>query len=145
MAGNSITYDRVDKDTFYNAVRSIEYREDDIKEAKQFGCPELIHCYDKAFHVHARYFIVYENLRPVVTVMLARNGDIVFFISKDINNKIGLIKTLRKFSKETVKAAGPIYTKTAYWYEEAMRMNKLIGFVPFVLSDDYGIYSLEEK
>jgi len=145
MAGESITYSRVDKDTFYDAIRSIEYREDDIKEARLFGCPELIHCYDKAFHHHARYFIVYEDLRPVVTVMLARNGDIVFFISKDVNNKIGLIKTLKKFSKETVKAAGPIYTKTAYWYKEAQKMNKVIGFIPLRLTDDYGIYVLEEE
>ena len=144
MAGKTVTWERVSKDTFFDAVSAIKYRADDIKEAYQFGCDEISHCYTKADQQFARYFIVYESERPIATVMLERKGNIVFFISEEIKSHIGLIRALKELSRKTVRNAGPIFTKTAYWYKEAQKMNKVIGFKPIILKDDYGIYILDE-
>ena len=139
-----LEYEEVSYDTFFSAVKSIEYREDDIKEAKEFGCIDILNCYRKALKPFSRFFVVYEDDIPVCTILLRRDGNIVFFISKDIKYKIGLIRILRKLSKKVVRCCGSIITKTASWYDEALRMNKLIGFKPYKLYNKYGLYVLEK-
>jgi len=130
----------VDKQLFFAAVNSIDYRDDDIKEANQFGCSSIEMCYKKANHAFAKYFIIEYKKEPVVTVMLQRDGHIIFFISKIKMPNIKLIRTLRRLAKKESKCAGPIVTKTASWYIEALRVNKLVGFWPYKLYSTYGFY-----
>lgn len=137
-------YEEVSKSFFYLAVDAIQYRPQDIKEAYDFGCDNIKACYDKSKHKFAKYFLVYDSVnRPVVTVMLQRDGHIIFFIDKNIDEPIKLIRVLKALADETVANAGPIITKTAYWYTEAQRMNKLIGFKDMTLYDYHGLYVKE--
>jgi hypothetical protein len=138
----SVEYKEVDKDIFFAAASTISYREDDIKEAKEFGCEDVISCFKKALSPFVRYFIVYEDSRPICAVILRRDGNIVFFISKNVNRKIKLIKVLRRLARKVVRRCGPIITKTASWYTEALRLNKLIGFEPYKLFNGFGLYVL---
>ena len=118
----------VNKKDFFDAVNSIHYRNQDIREAQQFGCKNVPDCYHKANKAFARYFLVLDDGTPVVTVMLQRDGHIVFFISKDISSPIKLIRTLRRLARKQTSCVYPIITRTANWYDEAVRINKLIGF-----------------
>ena len=138
-----ITKQRLTKEDFFNIIDSIEYREQDITEAKDFGCSSIRDVYLAAMHKFARYFVVYEDDIPVVTVMLQRDGHIVFFISKYVKHHIAIIRFLRSFAMEVVECCGPIITKTANWYTEARRLNDLIGFKLYYLKDKFGIYVLE--
>jgi hypothetical protein len=134
----------VDREEFYTTIRSISYRADDIREADQFGANSIEICYNKAKHRFAKYFVVYEDDgTPRCTVMLERCGGIVFFISDTINNNIALIRTLRDLADTKVSEAGPIVTRTASWYTEAIRINRLIGFKVFKL-EDYSAYYVKE-
>ena len=139
-----IEYKIVDRDTFLNEVSNIEYREDDIREANEFGCLDIHNCYMKAQKHFSRYFIVYEDMRPICSIMLQRDGNIIFFISKNVKHKIKLIKVLRKLANKIVNCCGPIITKTASWYDEALRLNKIIGFMPYKLFNEFGLYVLEK-
>jgi hypothetical protein len=138
-------YVQVDRENFLSVVDSMTYRNQDIREAQQFGCSSVPACYKRIKDRFARYYIVYEDTKPIVTVMLKRDGNIVFFIASEVKHHIGLIKCLKELATLTVKNAGAIMTKTAYWYEEAQRMNKLIGFKPYQKYDYYGLYVLEEN
>jgi hypothetical protein len=131
---------QVNKQKFHKIIKRIEYREDDIKEAKEFGCKDIEDCYIKPNMKYARYYVIYEDRKPIVTVALLRNGQIIFFISKNVKRKKLLIKTLRKFAKRTVKCAGPITTKTANWYTEALRLNELVGFDLAYINNRYQIW-----
>jgi hypothetical protein len=42
-----------------------------------------------------------------------------------------------------VRRAGAIITKTALWYEEAQRLNRIIGFVDYQIYDYFGYYVKE--
>jgi len=131
----------VSREDFYKAIDGIDYREQDIKEAFEFGCTSIKVCYDKANHSFARYYLICEdNGTPVVTIMLQRDGHLVFFISNIISSHISLVKALKRLADETILWVGPIFTKTAYWYTEAQRLNKLIGFRPYQKYNRYGIY-----
>jgi len=139
-----MTYSQVDRDPFYLAVDSITYRLSDVKEAIEFGCTDIRACYTKANHRYAKYFIVYDALNvPVVTVMLQRDGHIIFFISDTINNPTALIRVLKKLANKVTRNCGAIITKTAYWYTEAQRLNKIMGFKEMTLFNYYGLYVKE--
>ena len=138
-------YELADKVTFYQTVTAITYRADDIREAIEFGCTDIKDCYDKAKHKFAKYFIVYDDLNmPIVTVMLQRDGHILFFISDTVINPIALIRVLKQLALRVTGTCGAIITKTAYWYTEAQRLNRLIGFRDMTLYDYYGLYVLGE-
>ena len=136
-------YKEVDLQTFLDTVDQIEYRNQDITEAFQFGCDGIIGCYRKAKHRWARYFVVYEDERPIVTVMLQRDGHIIFFISKDVNNSIALIRELIRLATSVVNCCGAIITKTANWYEEAKRVNRLVGFREWQIYNNYTLWVKE--
>jgi hypothetical protein len=136
------SYITVSKDEFFDIVRSIEYRDDDIKEALEFGCSSIENCYRKALHAFNKYYIVYEGNNPVCTIQLARNGNITFFIAKNIKSPIHLVRKLRELATNVVYHCGPIVTKTASWYNEALRLNKLVGFKTLKLYNGYGLYVL---
>jgi len=125
----------VDRPTFIRYVDAISYRDDDEKEAREFGCVNVRHCYDKAKLEFARYFVVLEDDIPVATIVLQRDGQLVFFISKDVKRPVALVKALRRLAKKTVKCCGPITTKTANWYKEALRFNEVIGFKLYKIRD----------
>ena len=76
----------------------------------------------------ARYFLVLDNGKPIVTVMLQRDGHIIFFISKNVSSPIRLIRVLKQLADKQTDCLYPIITRTANWYKEANRINKLIGF-----------------
>ena len=97
----------------------------------------------KAKHKFAKYFIVVEDDTPIVTVMLQRDGHIIFFISKDVKNKVALIRVLKKLSNKTVRRCGAIITKTANWYNEANKLNKIIGFKKYEIYDYYTFWVKE--
>jgi hypothetical protein len=132
----------VDKDTFFATIPKIEYREDDEKEAVEYGTKGVVDCYYKSVHEFNKYFIAYEDNKPICPILLGRNGYITFFISKDVNKPLPLIKELKDLARKTVDCCGPIVTKTASWYKEALRLNKLIGFKKYKLYNQYGFYIL---
>jgi len=137
-------YKMVDKDKFYSTVNTIKYRTNDIREAYEFGASSIKVCYDKAKHKFARYCIVYEDdNRPIVTIMLQRDGNMVFFISKDVSSPIALIRLLNNLASDTAKNSGAIFTRTANWYKEALRLNKLTGFKLYQKYDGYNLYVRE--
>jgi hypothetical protein len=138
-----MTYSEVDKQTFFDRVDTIEYREQDIQEAREFGCKSIKACYTKAVHRFAKYFIVYDEYTPIVTVMLQRDGYIIFFISKNVNSPVKLIKVLKRLANKVTKNAGAIITKTAKWYTEAQRLNRIIGFKDYQIYDYFGYYVKE--
>ena len=138
-------YKEVDKEVFFAAASNITYRDDDIREAQEFGCEDVINCFKKALSPFARYFIVYEDSRPICAVILRRDGNIVFFIDKVVNHKVKLIRVLKKLARRVVRKCGPIITKTASWYNEALRLNRLIGFVPYKLFNGFGLYVLKDN
>ena len=133
----------VDRDTFLSTIKEISYRNQDITEAHQFGCNGIYGCYKKANHRFAKYYIIYEGDTPKCTVMLQRDGHIIFFISKDIENKVGLIRELKRLADEVVSSAGAIITKTANWYNEANRLNRLIGFKKYHILDYFTLWVKE--
>ena len=133
-------YVEVGRKTFFSTIALIKYRENDIAEAEDFGCINIRNCYEKANRDFARYFVVYEGNDPIVTVMLQRDGHIIFFISKDVKHPIRLVRVLKRMAKKYSDCAGPIITKTAYWYKEAQRLNELIGFKPYKLYNKFGLY-----
>ena len=138
-----LDYKEVDRDVFFKDASSITYRDDDIKEAKEFGCSSIIACFNRALAPFSRFFIVYEDEVAVCAIMLRRDGNIVFFISNTIKSNIGLIKKLRELAHLVVGCCGTIITKTALWYDEAQRLNNIIGFKPYKLNDKFGLYILE--
>ena len=125
---------------FMETVKLIDYRDGDIAEANEFGCISISKCYLKANHAFAKYYIVYEDDRPIVSVMLQRDGTIIFFISKHVKKYIRLIRLLKRFARKTSRRYGPIVTKTASWYTEALRVNKLTGFKLWKMYNNYGLY-----
>ena len=133
----------LEAEAFMEVVEAMEYRFNDTREAKEFGCAGVPTCYLNANHRFAKYYVLYENDIPVVTIILQRDGMLVFFIAKKIEKHITLIRMLKAFARETVDKVGPIATKTALWYTEAQRLNVLIGFKDYELYDEYGIYVLE--
>jgi hypothetical protein len=130
----------VSREDFFSTIDVITYRNQDIQEAIEFGCTDILDCYMKAKHRFAKYYIVEEDGRPIVTVMLQRDGHIIFFISNVVNNNISLIRELRILADTTVANAGAIITKTALWYTEAQRLNRLIGFRDYQIYDYFGYY-----
>ena len=130
-------YVEVDRETFFDTIDAITYRNQDIAEALEFGCNSILNCYQKARHRFAKYFVVYEDSRPIVTVMLQRDGQIIFFISDTVNNSLALVRELRNLCSTTVAGAGAIMTKTASWYTEAKRLNELTGFRVYAVVDYY--------
>jgi len=136
-------YKEVDRVEFYSAINSITYRNQDIAEAIEFGCDNIVDCYNKAKHRFAKYYVVYEDGIAIATVMLQRDGYIIFFISNNVQNNVSLIRTLKKLANRTVRRAGAIITKTALWYEEAQRLNRIIGFVDYQIYDYFGYYVKE--
>ena len=137
-------YLKVDRETFYRAVDQIPYRAQDIQEANEFGCTDIKACYDKSVHKFGKYFLVYDDLNvPIVTVMLQRDGHIIFFISNNVTNNLGLIRVLKALSNSVTSTCGAIITKTAYWYTEAQRLNRIIGFKDYILYDYHGLYVKE--
>ena len=133
----------VDKKKFFSEAILIPYRADDEREAIEFGCLDVIDCLKKAEHPFNRYFIGYEGRYPKAVVILNRCGQISFFISDDIKHPISMVKQFKKLARKVVDCCGPITTKTAWWYKEAHRLNKLIGFKPMSLYDRFGIFVLE--
>jgi len=125
---------------FMDVVFSMKYRNQDIIEAKDFGCKEVPECYIKMKTEFAKYFIVYDGEKPIVTVALQRDGYIVFFIAKEVEHPIKLVRTLRKLARRVTDKCGPIITKTAVWYKEAERLNKLVGFNEWKLFDSYSLW-----
>ena len=130
-------YRQVELKEFFDIIETIEYRDQDKKEAFDFGCTDIIDCYRKAKHRWAKYFIVEEDGRAIVTVMLQRDGNIIFFISRDVRKKVALIKQLRKLANKVTNKCGVIITKTANWYKEAQRLNEVIGFKEWRIYDYY--------
>ena len=133
----------VSREEFFSAINTIEYRSQDLKEAIDFGCESILDCYMKAKHRFAKYYLVEENGIPIVTVMLQRDGYIIFFISKNVNSPVKLIKVLKRLANNVTKNVGAIITKTAKWYIEAQRLNRIIGFKDYQIYDYFGYYVKE--
>ena len=136
--------EELSRNDFLETIHDINYRDDDIKEAIEFGCNGVFDCYRRAKHSFAKYYIIYENDRPIVSVMLQRDGHIIFFIDKVVHHPLRLVKKLKRFARTTAQHRGTIITKTASWYNEALHLNRLTGFKPWKVYNKYGFYIVEE-
>lgn len=121
-------------------VGSMTYLNQDEAEARDFGWQSVKNCYEKANHEFAKYFIVYEGYRPICTIMLQRDGNLIFFVSDTIGNHVGFIKEIKNLAEEHTSRCGPIKTKTASWYKEALRINEIVGFQPHIIYEKYEIW-----
>jgi len=131
-----MTVEIVDKKTLLEKAENIEYREDDIKEAKQYGCKTVFECYKRASERYSRYFLVVDNNKVIAPIVLNRCGYLTFFVNKELspNKAISFVRELKKLAKwYTDNYEKTIFVKTANWYKEAKRLNKLVGFKPYIL------------
>ncbi|OQX84620.1 MAG: hypothetical protein B6D63_04110 [Candidatus Latescibacteria bacterium 4484_7] len=127
------------RDELMKIAASIVYRDGDEAEAKEFGCSDVPDCFRRANHEFATYLLAVdftdEGEEPVAPIIVQRDGQIVFFIAKDVKHKHSLIRALRKKAEQITKRCGPITVKTMNWYDEAKRMLKLIGFKEYLLTN----------
>jgi len=134
---------QVDYDTLKTASGSIKYRNQDIVESKGFGAINVSdnYVYDK----FSKYYIIYKDNKPIVPIQIKRNGFINFFISSElepVGDGLVLVKILKQLLKWwTDNYETTLFVKTAEWYKEANKLNKIIGFKKYLIADKYTIWT----
>lgn len=128
-------------------VGSIKYRNQDVRESFVLGCKNISDNYK--YSRYNRYYILYNNNIPIVPIQIDRLGFIVFFISKDLEpiaDGLKLVKKLKVLLKwYTDNYETTLFVKTANWYKEANKLNRIIGFTKYIVNKDFTIWVYENK
>ena len=138
---------QVDYKTLVPIAGSIKYRNQDIIESKGFGAINIVDNYK--YNRASKYYIIYNKDKPIVPIQIDRTGFINFFISSElnpINDGLVLVKTLKKLLQWwTDNYETTLFVKTANWYKEANKLNKIIGFKEVLISDEYNIWEYKNN
>ena len=142
MSNNIMRLEQTDYNTLISVAGSIKYRNQDIRESQLFGSKSILENYK--YKRFSRYYIIYLKDKPIVPIQIDRTGFISFFISSElnpINDGLVLVKTLKKLLQWwTDNYETTLFVKTANWYKEANKLNKIIGFKEVLISDEYSIW-----
>lgn len=139
------------KETNYNdliaSAGSIRFRNQDIRESMEYGAKHIEDNY--MFDRYSRYFMLYNNNIPIAPIQIKRDGFISFFISSElepVGDGLKLIKTLRNLLKwYTDNYETTLFVRTANWYNEANRINAMVGFKKYRIMQDYTIWVYENN
>ena len=139
--------EQTDYNTLISLAGSIKYRNQDIRESHLFGSKSILDNYK--YKRFSRYYIIYLKDKPIVPIQIDRTGFISFFISNELEPVKDGIK-LVKFLKATLKwwtdnYETTLFVKTANWYKEANKLNRLIGFKQYKIFTDYSIWVYENN
>ena len=132
----------LDRQLFLDMVKNQEYKQKDIQEIKQFSSGSIKSIYEYFSLLNKRYveyFIVEKNNKILITSAITEDNFIHFFVTNNLEPKYGieLVKLLKHFVKEILNARLVLYIKTAIWYKEAIKLNKLVGFKAKKINYDY--------
>lgn len=136
----------IDKKTFLETIKNIDFKENDIKEAQEFGCKDIYECYENVAQRYSRYVLIKEKSKTLVPIILDRCGYLTFFVSKELDPRkaLSFVKEIKRLANwYTNNYETTIFVKVANWYREANRIVKLVGFKPYIQSDEYTIYVYE--
>jgi len=127
-----MTWNGVSREAFLLLITHLDFKDDDEKESREFtGGLGIVEMYKhRANHDYAKYYIVKDNEKILVTIMLQRDGSLIYFTTKDFTPNLtrGVIRSVRNLANKTVRKVDNIFVKTAPWYAEAIRFVKIIGF-----------------
>jgi hypothetical protein len=143
-----MTWEQVDQNAALEAAKEIKYRNQDIKEALDYGCKSVFGCYEAVKDRHTRWFLIKDGTTVVAPIALKRDGYLTFFVNRDLapEKALAFIRALRDIAKwYTDNYETTIFVKTANWYKEAQRINKLVGFKPYILTNKTTIWVYEAK
>jgi len=118
------------KEGFFNIVNSATYKNQDEIEARQYLSASVAAMYEGANHQFAKYYTIQEDEKVLVTIMLQRDGKLVYFVTTSFTSDYmyKVIRAVRELADTTVQGAGPITTTTADFYKEALQFNRIVGF-----------------
>lgn len=138
-----------DKDSCIEAAGFIKFRSQDEIEARQFGnIPVIEHYKMAAQYPFTRWFQIVDdedgnNICAIIA--LKRDGMMTFFANSNIKNKIAFIRELKNIADwYTSNYETTIFTRTASWYDDANRINKIVGFRILVKGDNEAIWVYEK-
>ena len=139
--------EQTDYNTLISLAGSIKYRNQDIRESQLFGSKSILDNYK--YKRFSRYYIIYLKDKPIVPIQIDRTGFISFFISNElepVEDGIKLVKFLKAILKWwTNNYETTLFVKTANWYKEANKLNRLIGFKQYKIFTDYSIWVYENN
>ena len=132
----------LDRQLFLDIVKNQEYKQKDIQEIKQFSSGSIKSIYEYFSLLNKRYveyFIIEKNNKILITSAITEDNFIHFFVTSNLEPRYGieLVKLLKYFVKEILNARLVLYIKTAIWYKEAIKLNKLVGFKAKKINYDY--------
>ena len=138
---------QVDYETLVPIAGSIKYRNQDIVESKGFGAINIVDNYK--YNRTSKYYIIYNKDKPIIPIQIDRTGFISFFISSELEPVVDGLK-LARFLKTILKwwtdnYETTLFVKTAHWYKEANKLNKLIGFKEVLISNEYSIWEYKNN
>jgi len=134
---------------FRESIEQATFRTNDEKECISFGSTGVLKCLKDIEKLYTRYFLILDdndNDNICAYIALPRNGRMSFFVSDNIKHKLGFVKELRNIAKwYTDNYETTIFTKTANWYNEANKINVLVGFKKQTMYDEYTVWVYENK
>jgi len=139
-------YKIVNREKLIDTVKSMTFRDMDIKEVKDFGFKSILHCFETVNPRFSRYAIIYNNQEPQAVISIDRCGSLTFFVSNNIVKHIAYIKCLKNIIQWYLSNyEKSMFVRVAKWYTEANRIVKMIGFTLYQNHTHDSIYVIEEK
>ncbi len=121
------------EDEFFAIAETLRYKDLDEAEARDFRCKNVLGCLKASNQEYAKYYTVQEYDKVLVAIILQRDGNLSYFVTKDFTSAYTLkvIAEVKKLADDTLLSAGAIFVKTAKFYKEAIRFVKIVGFLPY--------------
>jgi hypothetical protein len=138
---------KLNKKDFLAIVDTLDYKDKDEAEAKEFGSDSVKDSNHRANHWFAKYYTIVHDNKVIATIILQRDGFLVYFVTKDFTPNLTrkLIRTVKQLADDTIASVENIFTKTALSYDEALRFNKLVGFRLYLVSNSWTIWIYDGK
>jgi hypothetical protein len=137
-----------DKETFMKLVDRTKFRYEDEVEIKQFGIKNVQTAFSKIDGRTTRWALIVDdkdNNNICAFIALPRDGYMSFFTNINIKHHIAFIKELKNIVNwYTDNYETTLFTRTANWYKEAIKINKIVGFKPFEVGDTSTLWIFEK-
>jgi len=140
-----MVYNEVDYDTFMGIVDKVQYQNQDILEAMEFGYKNIPDAYMKAEHAWCRYWVISHEDKVLTTILEGRDGVLTYFTTTDLpgSNIRRYVKVLKKLVTKVTKCREVVFVKVVIWHKPALALLRTVGFRKYILENHNSIWVYE--
>ncbi len=133
---------RINNKQFFDTIENLQYQNQDIREAMDFGYKDVQDAYKHAELPWARFYLVKDKRKVLATILEQRDGVLFVYTTVDLpgSNIRGFVNVVKRLLNDTIKCKDVVYVMHARWHKPGMKLLKVLGFYEYKVYNHKSIW-----